>query len=481
MARRRSIKEWLLILAALFAVFWAVFRASVQSMTQDEGDTYFWFASRPVNFIWYPFPNNHILNTALMWIAVRVFPLSSLTVRLPALLGAILYVAVCYFLCRSITDRFWLQFPVFICLVYNPFVFDFMVAARGYSLGNAFLLAAIAIPVWYHLKRRPSLPMCCGLASLALGLSFAATFSLVFVDLAAFVALAGWALALDRRPRILGFCVLPGLLVTLVFCGYPLSHWPKGELLYGANSLGEMTRSLVDASLDRPNPRYLLPELYDTMEFIKPALLPLLGGLCVLQLLATKLRTFAAALAGIIGLSVMMSWLAFRLYKVPMPMTRTGVFLLPLCTLLAGVIAAAPARSFVSRKVSAALNGVFIALACYFLLCLRWHYFREYEYDADAKDVYSVLARLNHKYGVADVEMDGEYVSPLNFYRVLSNKETFPDFRYVPAHQLPAGRSIYVVGEPFERDFIQQQGLVVIYRGKTTEAVVAVRPGMIER
>lgn len=490
---RRSVPEWLLILCALFAVVWAVVRASVQSITQDEGDTYFWFASRTVNFIWYPFPNNHVLNTALMWMTTRLFPLSSLTLRLPALLGAMLYIVACYFLCRRITDRFRLQLPVFICLVYNPFVFDFMVAARGYSLGNAFLFAAIAIPVWYHWKGRPTLPTCCALASLALGLSFTATFSMVFVDLAAYLALVTWAVTVDRKPRIIAFCVVPGLLVTLVFCGYSLAHWPKGELLYGAHSIGEMTRSLADASLDRPNPRYLLPELYDTMEFIKPVLLPLLGILCVGQVVVTRLgcspllQKLAAALTAMIGLSVTMSWLAFRLYKVPMPMTRTGVFLIPLYTLAAGVIAAAPAQSFVSRTLRQALNVVFIAVACYFLLCLRWHYFREYEYDADAKDVYSVLARLNRSYGAADVAVDGGFVAPLNFYRVLSKKESFPEFVYMPTHQLPAGKSIYVLDEPFEHDFMQKQGLVVVYRGKTTDVVVAVKPGgpipltMIER
>jgi hypothetical protein len=192
---------------------------------------------------------------------------------------------------------------------------------------------------------------------------------------------------------------------------------------------------------------------------------------------APWLRRLAAALTGIIGLSVLMSWLAFRLFKVPMPMTRTGVFLLPLCTLIAGVIAATPAQSFVSRLLRSATNGAFICLACYFLLCLRWHYFREYEYDADVKDVYSVLARLNHTYGVADVAVDGVYVAPLNFYRILSKRETFPEFPYTPSHQLPSGRSIYVVDEPDEHELIQKGRLAVIYRGKSTEVVVAVKPG----
>jgi hypothetical protein len=45
-----------------------------------------------------------------------------------------------------------------------------MVAARGYGLADAFLLAAIAIPVWHRVKGRPTLATSCALASLALGL-----------------------------------------------------------------------------------------------------------------------------------------------------------------------------------------------------------------------------------------------------------------------------------------------------------------------
>jgi hypothetical protein len=62
-----------LALAAVFAMLWAVARASVQSITMDEADTYLSFVGRPAPFHWWPFPNNHILNSALM----RMFSLIS--------------------------------------------------------------------------------------------------------------------------------------------------------------------------------------------------------------------------------------------------------------------------------------------------------------------------------------------------------------------------------------------------------------------
>jgi len=435
---------------------WAIVRASVQSVTQDEADTYFWFASKSADYIFHGFPNNHVLNTLLIWITTRVFGLSVFSLRLPALLGAALYISVCYFLCR----RLGLHLAVFICLVYNPFIFDFMVAARGYGLANAFLMAAIAAVVW----RRSY-----ALASLALGLSFASTFSFAFVDFAVFLGILTWAIW--RREgslaRIAGWCVLPGLSIVVLLCGYPLTHWPKGELYESAHSLREMLGSLVDASFYRPTPRFV--------EFLKPMLVPLLGLLCLGQLVVARVR-FAAGLAGITVLCVLMHWVAFRIHIFPLPMTRTAIFLIPLCTLTAGVIAASAGRSVLSQWLGRGITGVLISVACYFLLCLRLSYFKDYLDDADTKEVYAVLARLNHTYGVTDTAMDGLYVAPMNFYRVLSKKETFPEFAYVPSQDFPVGKSIYVLHGSYYAEFIKKERLAIVYRGKSTEVVVAVRP-----
>lgn len=460
------LQRWLMASAGLFAFVWSVARARAQSITLDEADTYFWFVAN--SEVWYPFPNNHVLNSMLMWVTTHAFRLSTLTARMPALLGALLYILVCYFLCRRVTGRFSLQFPLFVCLIFNPFILDFMAAARGYSIADAFLLIAIAIPVWNGVSLRTS----CVLASVALGLSFVANFSFAFVDFAALAAIGVWAMRREASLGIAGACVLPGLMVALAIGGYPLLHMRRGDLFYGAHSLGEMTRSLVDATLYQINPRFG-GSLFKAMRFLKPLMLPALGVLCVCQIAVTRrVSRFAAAVGGIVALAVTMHWVAFRVAGLALPMSRTGIFLLPLCMLLAGAIAAAPAGS---RWLGRGIAGVLMCLGCYFLVCLRAEYFKEYEYDRDVKDVYSVLARLNHRYGVTDVASTGVYASSLNFYRVASGKESFPEFVAV-AGAFPAGRAVYVMHGPFERAFIEREKLAIIYRGKSGEVVVAVRP-----
>src|SRR5579872_7412784 len=182
---RRVFQELFLLLTALFAISWVVIRACVQSLTIDEADTYLLFVGRSARFIWYPSSNNHVLNSLLMWISTCLLGISSITVRAPAILGAIVYICVCYFLCECITNQFSLRLPLFICLIYNPFLFDFMVAARGYSLALACLVAAIAAPLW----RLEQESKTCALASVLLGLSFCANFSFAFVDAAVFLAI----------------------------------------------------------------------------------------------------------------------------------------------------------------------------------------------------------------------------------------------------------------------------------------------------
>ncbi len=474
-----------MILAAVFALVWAVVRAAVQSMTIDEADTYVMFAGRSLRWVWFPAANNHVLNSLLIWIATLCFGTTSLTVRMPALVGAALYILTCYFLAREISDDFKLRLSLFLCLTFNPFIFDYLVAARGYSLAVALLLAAIAIPLW----RGISLRRACILSSLALGLSFTANFSFLFVDFAAFLALVAWALGRrgsESRIRVIEFCVLPGLLAALLIAGYTLANWRPGELWWGAKSLSETARSLIEDSLYQLDPRFSHSGIYKAANLLKPFLLPVLAVLCICQLVVTRLEgswledararwlgRFAAGLAAIAALSLTVSWLAFRFYKLPLPMGRTAIYIVPLCTLVAGIIAAAPARSVVSRYLRRSITTLFICLACYFLLCLRLTYFKEWRWDADVKDVYSVLARYNHNTGVNNVEMTWWYVSSLNYYRMVSGAETFREF--APSDPPTGSASIYVLNSLFDRRFLEQHKLVEVYHGKSTDVVIAVR------
>ena len=187
---RRSASQLLLPGTALFALVWALARACVQSITIDEADTYLAWVARPNPSHWEAASNNHVLNSLLIRLFTSIFGLSHLTVRAPALLGAAIYIAAAYLLCAKLTPALPLRWPLLVCLVYNPFVFDHMVAARGYALALGFLMAALVIAAY-----RKAEPATCAACSICLSLSFAANFSFAFVDLAAMLAILIWACA----------------------------------------------------------------------------------------------------------------------------------------------------------------------------------------------------------------------------------------------------------------------------------------------
>jgi hypothetical protein len=134
-----------------------------------------------------------------------------------------------------LTTRKLLQVPLFLCLVYNPMVLDYLVAARGYSLAMGFLLAAIVVIARAMLAdglvEQPGFRGTCVAASVLLALSFSATFSFSFVDAATMLLFFWWAAArrreAGRRIRLAISCFLPGIVVAFVICGYTLWGYPK--------------------------------------------------------------------------------------------------------------------------------------------------------------------------------------------------------------------------------------------------------------
>ena len=100
-----------------------------------------------------------------MRLFTSVFGVSHLTVRAPALIGAAIYIGAAYLLCVKVTPALTVRWPLFVCLVYNPFVFDHLVAARGYALALGFLMAALAIAAY----RKPE-PATCAACSVCAAL-----------------------------------------------------------------------------------------------------------------------------------------------------------------------------------------------------------------------------------------------------------------------------------------------------------------------
>jgi 4-amino-4-deoxy-L-arabinose transferase-like glycosyltransferase len=466
-----------------------VARACVQSITIDEADTYLAWVAGPAPTHWAAASNNHILNSMLMRLFTTLFGVGHLSARAPALIGAAIYIAAAYWLCRLVTQELSLQWTLLICLVYNPFVMDYLVAARGYSLALALLMSAIALAAYNRNESTRTYI----LISLCAALSFSANFSFAFADLSAVLFIALWGCwhartSIRKAVRIAIACTVPGLLVALFLTGSVLAQWSRSDITYGAPSLRQTRDTVIQASLYELNPHLVNPLLYGFLVRVRPLLFPLLGAACLLQLIAIPWNRrslnescrrlpggLGALCAGVMAVPLALHWILFRLIHLPYPQDRTALYFAPLSFLLVGALAAFPLSSRLGVVSRWAVAVMLFATASWFLMCLRLTYFKEWKYDADVKDVYSVLSYYNHTYGLTDIQPEWRYVAALNFYRAASGHETIPEFDEGAPPYL-SGKKAYVMYYQDDYALLEKSGLKVVYRGALSDVVVAIRP-----
>lgn len=480
-----------LIGTAIFAMVWVVVRACVQSVTIDEADTYLFFVRGPGAAYWQPGANNQLLNSMLMRLTTLIFGSSALTLRLPALIGAALYIAAVYGLVRLITERKALQWALFVCLTCSPFVMDYLVAARGYGLASAFLLWMILLAGWHQARddkaRAVGLRRTCVLISASAALCICANFSFAIADALTALGLYLWISRGTRREylRTLLYFTLPGLAVGCFLVGTIVLGWSKSQFTWGSDSLWATVHSLVNASLFEPSPYLLNPKIHHYFVHFGRFLYPILAVFVLWRLVMLAIHRYPDALVLICG-GALLAALAchqflFWVYKILLPLDRTAMWVVLLFLVMAGALAGVRLPSTVGRISGKALGAILMLIACYNLGCLRLTYFNEWAYDADMKNVYSVLSYYNHTYGITKVSTNWRYVAALNCYRSMSGHETIEEIPGAPTvvNYYPPGYQAYVFFYPWDEEFYKREGLKLVYRDGFTEAAVAIRPGAL--
>jgi hypothetical protein len=516
---------------AAAAVCLVVTRACLQTITIDEAASYLLWASREYPLTqWYPSSGNHVLNSLLMRLATSVFGVNELTVRIPAILGALIYVGSALYLCLLMTGRKLLQLALLICLIYNPLVLDYLVAARGYSMATGFLLASIAvianIMIAGERDDEAALRKKCRRVSVFLALSFAANFSFAIADATTMLLFFLWLAARQRTSgrdgtlRLALSCFIPGIVTAFVICGSVVLTWPKGQLYFGSQSLPEMWEGLSAATFDDLNPNVVNPLLLRWMDQVGPALpyvtvFTIVALLIVVEIGRLRVRlglaqaplhrvwmslldvkvlsggfdrdsqaaadrtdgllAFTRLLVVVAVLTLLLHWLAFHLAQLLLPKDRTALFFVTFWTLAFGGALAVRFRR-TSRDFAGCVGlGVLIAVAFYFAGCLRLGYFKEWRFDADTKQVYWVLDDLRRECGITDFCTDWRYHVSMNFYRLAYGNTSLKEFTASSSGELPTGKSAYAIFLPTSEEFVHQQGLRVIYHNDESGSAVAIR------
>lgn len=491
-------------LKVFFGALWLVclYRAISQSIVHDEALTFGLYIEAPAAQIFHFFDaNHHFLNTLLMKLSVSLFGLSEWSMRLPALLGAALYFAAVYRICAREFKSNSACAAAAALLGLNPFVLDFMVAARGYGIALACLMWALAILLKFVRDGADTKPRELLQAGAALALSVMA--NLVFVipafaltgivwlvlkkeparDTSAAEAAAGKhkrskkkskAAPSEARLALRAFWLWVALPAT---CGLalflivsPLAEAKAGDLYAGASTIAESLRSLYNGSLAHGG---MLRDAAqqagwrDAMTFaLAPAIL--LGGLAMGIRAKNRLLILAAGTAVASAAGLLVLHLAANLLY---PLDRTGIYFLPLAALALSGLADATVEAPWSKAVPIGAYAMAAILAVQFLLEFDTRKFMVWEYDADTRSILAEISRRVPKPQPGTIRLGNSWqLEPsLNFYAWKDNLAWLQ-----PVTRAPIGPGAdYYVLMAADRDAIDRLHLTVLYTGPNSGTVLA--------
>jgi hypothetical protein len=483
----------LAIVAGVFAV--NIYRAVHQSITADEAFTFDYYIVNPFNWILLVYTaNNHVLHTLLCRLSVKALGISELSMRLPSLLGGLLYLAFVYKLCRHLFRFQWTFLLAVAALTLNPFIMDYLSIARGYGIALGFLIAALYFAIRFFDDR----PLAANDnritgASILLGLSIAA--NLVFLFPA--VALAGTLTLLrlvdpqqsgawKRLWWVVGRAWLPLTATAAFFVAVPLAHQQAGSIrpdIYGKDCLLDTTRSLVEPSLFHRNgpynpdaiPANISRSIEIVSRWVVPAMLALVLAMAIpvfwrwlrerdlrrLGSLDIAKFLIGAVLAISLGCLVGVRYLAGFLY----PLDRTAIYLAALLTLawilLIEKVRALPRLGRVMGVLAAAPMAIAILL---FLDGFTTSYYYQWRYDAGTRRIFQLLQQRDQLRDHRQMKLGVVWMLDFsfNFYRHMYQADWLAKVERDPPPE--AGGFDYYVLLPEDAEVTGKLGLRVIYR-----------------
>ncbi|MCC6345147.1 MAG: glycosyltransferase family 39 protein [Bryobacterales bacterium] len=387
--RAHTLARWLLV----FLIAVNVYRAAAQSITTDEAFTFMRSVLTPIPELWRSYDaNDHVLHTFLCKASVKLFGASEFTLRIPALLGGVLLLVSALRLCRMLFGDGWYMLAAFALIALDPFVLDYCSIARGYGMATGFLLFSLD-----HLLRYLEGPFrewrlyAAGIG-LALGVAANLTVAipgaaLVLMFAAIYLGDAGrnWPRVRARFDHIVDRMVVPCSVVMVGLLLGPLLTARRANFYAGAATLYESLESFNYACLwrvknlleDTPL-HYPVEKFWLGVSLALPGLILAAGVIVALR----ERRRGVMLLSGVCLLSAALLLALHWVVGVPLPERRTGLYLVPLFTLLAAVVA------FRLPKWAQAIPGGLAALVlAQFLLSWNVRFYDEWLMDAGNRDL----------------------------------------------------------------------------------------------
>ncbi|MBI1895920.1 MAG: glycosyltransferase family 39 protein [Acidobacteria bacterium] len=453
---------WRVITPALLVAVFAhnVYRAAAQPLTTDEAYTYHLYLAQNLRrILTFYDANNHVLHTVLAKFSTLFFGTSEIAIRLPSLLGGLFYLITAYRLCRYLFGGRWLLLASFAGLALNPYVLDFLSAARGYGMSlGLFLYGLFCLIRWLERHDDRMLPR----AGVAFGLGLAANLTLAMPVAALAAALA----AMNRRrlSQLLDRFALPLVATAFILLIVPLMHRGAGSFYAGTEALQMTFLTLTTSSF-----RHHMTRL-EQVQFAALAAGPwMVAGMLALAAVLTvrrdqTLRLVVSALCITVALLIAARYGAGLYY----PELRTGLYFIPLFT----VIWLLAVRTIQGERWRAAAASPLLAFILIYALQLNARTYTEWSFNAGNKRIMEV-ARNNRPFGRVGVRMAAswELVQSLEYYR---ERYRFKWLEAIDKTEVDGDFDFYVL-LPRDQGIIEKRKLRVLYENKVAEVVLAAR------
>jgi hypothetical protein len=347
------------------------YRAAHQSLTVDEATTYLKFVSGPWRKLFGRYDaNNHILSSVLIKLSVTLAGLSEFKLRLPSLIAGFFLTVGVFWILKGVKS--WpLRWAAFALVCLHPLLFDFSIAARGYSLSLVFFVWGL----YFCMERRYAL------AGVLLGLSIAANLSILFPVLALMLIVA----AFERRIKPILNLVVPALLLAALITYPSLRRAHKDDFYTGYPDLRVAVASLTATSLHARADRDGILGNRATAEHLGvialPIFLALSAGAAFFVKDRRQLIPFLTIVVTLIGL-ILARWL----FGVNYPADRTCLYFV----ILAPIAWAVTGDAFANRFLHAVWLIPSLLLTVQFSTQLQTRYFQFWRVETDNK----AIARL---------------------------------------------------------------------------------------
>jgi hypothetical protein len=165
----------------------------------------------------------------------------------------------------------------------------------------------------------------------------------------------------------------------------------------------------------------------------------------------------------------------------PLPLNRTGIFLLPL-----GILIFASSIAGVKNRAAALLGTRFCRILVYsgrflfallvlsFLICLRVEWVFLWKYDAGAPEVVQAVSAYAREHGIKRIGVEWHLSPAMRFHDELQREMTLPEIQDLHEDTNTTGESLFVLPD---RKYvtIKQEHLKIIYEHPLSKVVVAVR------